>query len=48
MAANPDERPASAKVALDRVRPILARLSRPGSIRLSAANVSGQPWPTRP
>jgi serine/threonine protein kinase len=39
MAADQDERPASAKVALDRVRPILARLGRPGSIRLSAANV---------
>lgn len=39
MAANPDERPSSAKVALDRLRPILARLGRPGSIRLSAANV---------
>jgi tRNA A-37 threonylcarbamoyl transferase component Bud32 len=39
LAANPDERPSSAKVALDRLRPILARLGRPGSIRLSAANV---------
>jgi hypothetical protein len=39
MAANPDDRPASAKAALESVRPILARLSRPGSIRLTSANV---------
>lgn len=39
IASNPDERPASAKAALESFRPLQARLGRPGSIRLTAAHV---------